>query len=64
MSRKIKIRTFSLPAEDLDATRLFNQENVTILISERHLCAKDGIILLFVQYEEDDDDFISEGGLF
>lgn len=61
--KKIRIKTFVLPVQDEEATELFRRDDVRILVNERHLCAKDGIILLHLQYEEDtyNED---EGGIF
>jgi len=61
--KKMRIKTFVLPVQDEEATDLINREDVRILINERHLCAKDGIILLHLQYEEDVYDE-GEGGIF
>lgn len=61
--KKMRVRTFVLPAEDFEAGELLNNPQVDILINERHLCAKDGVILLHIQYLENVD-YGNDGGIF
>lgn len=45
------IKTFILPGQELQATEFINQNGVFITVNERHMMPKDGIIILYLEYE-------------
>jgi len=49
---KIGIATFILPGQEQKAMKLINDPMVTVTINERHPMPKEGIILLYIEYED------------
>ena len=49
---RIGVATFILPGQEKKAEALFNDPLITITINERNPMPKEGIILLYIQYED------------
>lgn len=46
------VKVFTLPGEEMEATDFMNQDLVDIVYKERVACPKEGIILLYLEYED------------
>lgn len=46
------IKTFVLPGQERQATKFMNTPEVYITVNERHTMTKEGVIILYLEYED------------
>jgi hypothetical protein len=49
---KIGMKTFILPGQEYLAEEIYNNENYVVVDEDRVACPKEGIILLYLKYED------------
>ena len=60
------LKTFMLPMQDKQATEFINDPGIVVTLQERYFAAKDGYILLHLQFEdyrEKETNYEEDGGL-
>ena len=60
------LKTFMLPMQDKQATEFINDPSIVVTLQERYFAAKDGYILLHLQFEdyrEKETNYEEDGGL-
>lgn len=65
---KIGIKTFMLPGQDKQASEFMNHPDIVVTLQERYFAAKEGFILLHIQFEDyrseaSEIDYDDDGGL-
>lgn len=46
------IRVFTLPGDEMQVNNILNNPNISVIDKEKIPCPKEGVILLYLEYED------------